>query len=39
MVQGYGGGLLWLGGQPGWCFVLKSVAEQLCVKGDLSVGS
>ena len=39
VVQGYVGGLLWLGGQPGWCFVLKSVAEQLYVKGDLSVGS
>ena len=33
------GGLLRLGGEPGWCFVLKSVGERLCVKGDLVVGS
>ena len=38
-MQGYGGGLLELGGEPGWCFVSKSVGERLCVKGDLGVGS
>ena len=38
-VQGYVGRLLQLGGEPGWCFVSKSVGEQLCVKRDLGVGS
>ena len=28
-----------MGGGPGWCFVSKSVGEQLCVKVDLGVGS
>ena len=37
--QGYVSGLLRLGGEPGSCFVLKSIAEQLCVKGDLCVRS
>ena len=37
-MQGYVGGLLRLGGEPG-CFVSKSVGERLCVKGDLGVGS
>ena len=39
VVQGYVGGLLRLGGKPGWCFVSKPIGEQLCVKGDLGVGS
>ena len=38
-MQGYVGGLFRLGGQPGWGFVSKSAGEQLCVKGDLGVGS
>ena len=39
VVQSFVGGLLRLGGKPGWCFVLKSVGERLCVKEDLGVGS
>ena len=39
VVQGYVGGLLRLGGEPGWGFVSKCAGEQLCVKGDLGVGS
>ena len=39
VVQGYVDGLLQLGGEPGWCFVSKSIGEWLCVKGDLGVGS
>ena len=39
VVQGFVGGLLRLGGEPGWCFVLKSIGEPLFVKKDLGVGS
>ena len=39
VVQDYVDGLLRLGGEPGWCFVSKSIGEWLCVKGDLGVGS
>ena len=39
VVQGYVGGLLQLGGKPGWCFVPKFIGERICVKGDLGVGS
>ena len=37
--QDFAGVLLRLGGEPGWCFVLKSVGEPLFVKKDLGVGS
>ena len=33
------GVLLRLGGESGWCFVLKSVGDWLCEKGDLDVRS
>ena len=39
VVQGYVGGLLRLGGEPGSCFASKSVGERLCVKEHLGVGS
>ena len=39
VVQYYVGGLLQMGGEPGWCFLSKSVGERLFVKGDLGVGS
>ena len=39
VVQDYADGLLRLGGEPGWCFVSKSIGEWLCLKGDLGVGS
>ena len=35
LVQGYVGGLLWLGGEPGCCFVSKSVGQGLYLKGHL----
>ena len=38
-MQGYVGGLLRLGDEPGSCFVSKFVGKRLCVKGDLGVGS
>ena len=28
-----------VGGEPGWCFVLKFVEEWLCEKGNLGVSS
>ena len=33
------GVLLRLGGESGWCFVLKSVGDRLCEKRDLDVRS
>ena len=28
----YVGGMMWLSGEPGWCFVSKSVGDWHCVK-------
>ena len=39
VVQICVGVLLRLGGESGWYFVLKSVGDRLCEKGDLDVRS
>ena len=39
VVQICVGVLLRLGGESGWCFVLKSVGDRLCEKEDLDVRS
>ena len=39
MVQVFISGLLWLGGESGWCFVSKSIGDWLYANGNMGVGS